>query len=68
MNIARIRTLSKKFTPMVLAGLVLGGVGSVAAHHYLAGDCCVPGSPCCHPGSPCCHGHHAGGPQGLAQR
>jgi hypothetical protein len=65
MNVARIRTLSKKLTPMILAGLVIGGAGAVFAQRYFASDCCAPGSPRCHPGSPCCHGH---APQGLAQR
>jgi hypothetical protein len=69
MNIDRIRSLSKKITPFVLTGLVLGGVGSAVAHRYLASDCCASGSSCCHPGAACCHGHQRGASQqGLAQR
>jgi hypothetical protein len=69
MNMPRIRALSKKLTPLVLAGLVVGGAGSVVAQRYFASDCCKPGASCCHPGSPCCHGHgHAGPQQGLAQQ
>ena len=67
MTFDRIRGLSKKISPFVLAGALLGTAGAAAAHRYFSGDCCAPGSPCCHPGSPCCHGHAAGS-QGLAQR
>jgi hypothetical protein len=62
----RIRALFKKLAPLVLGATVLGGVGGVAAKHYLGASCCAPGSACCHPGSPCCHGH--GASAGVAQR
>ena len=68
MNSDRIRALWKKMTPLVIGAAVLGGAGGMAAKHYLAGDCCVPGSQCCHPGSPCCHGHTPGVAAGVAQR
>lgn len=42
----------------ILAILVLGTVGGVAAQQYMEDDCCYPGAPCCHPGAACCARHH----------
>jgi len=66
MTFDRLRTVWKRFRPLILAGVILGGVGVAAAGRYAGGDCCGLGLPCCHPGSPCCHGHRAQG--GVASR
>ena len=68
MTIDRIRALFKKLAPVLVAGAVLGGGGSVAARRYLAADCCAPGSACCHPGAACCHGHGHAAPGAVASR
>jgi hypothetical protein len=55
--IARLKAAFPKLFPALAAVAVLGTAGGYAAHSYLRGDCCHPGSSCCYPGSPCCAGH-----------